>query len=87
MRDHFGLIFVVLMASGVLCILASLGVLGCLYNSHAVAIADDIEYFASFMVFVLAPAVITIVAGIWLLVTGVRIGQRTSGEPPEKKQE
>ncbi len=93
MRDRFGLIFVVLAACGTLCILGSLGVLGYLYNSHAAAIAvanpgpgDFPMYFVSFLLFVLVPALITIIEGICLLVTGIRIGQRTPAEPLGKKE-
>ena len=90
MRDRFGLIFVVLAVCGTLCILWSLGVSGYLFNSHAAAISEANKYsfpmyFFSFLLFVLVPASLVIFVGIWLLRTGIRIGQRTSAEPPEKK--
>ena len=91
MRDRFGLIFVVLAVCGTLCILGSLAVLGLLFNSHAAAmsVANPREfpvYVFTFLLFVVAPALITIFAGIWLAGTGIRIGQKTSAEPLDKKQ-
>jgi hypothetical protein len=92
MRDRIGLIFVVLVACGTLCILGSLAVLGLLFNSHAPAmsVANPHEtpvYVLTFLFFVVVPALITIFAGIWLAGTGIRIGQKTSAEPPDKKQQ
>jgi len=89
MRDRFGLIFVVLVVCGTLCILGSLAVLGLLFNSHAAAmsVANPHEfpvYVFTFLLFVVAPALITIFAGIWLAGTGIRIGQQTSAEQPVK---
>ena len=92
MRDRFGLIFVVLVACGMLCILGSLAVLGLLFNTHAEAMsvaksngAPMSTYVANFLLFVLVPALITIFAGIWLAATGIRIGQKSSAEPPDKQ--
>ena len=92
MRDRFGLMFVVLVACGTLCVLGSLTVLGLLFNSHAAAmsVANPHEapvYVFTFLLFVVAPALITIFAGIWLAGTGIRIGQKTSADPPDKKQQ
>ena len=91
MRDRFGLIFVVLVVSGTLCILGSLTVLGLLFNSHAAAmsVANPHEfpvYVITFLFFVVVPALIIILAGIWLAGTGIRIGQKTSTEPSDTKQ-
>jgi amino acid transporter len=92
MRDRFGLIFLVLVVCGTLCILGALVVLGMLFNSHALAmsVANPHEfpvYVFTFMLFVLTPALIAIFTGIWLARTGIRIGQKTSAEPPEKNQQ
>ena len=63
MRDRFGLIFVVLVACGTLCILGSLAVLGLLFNSHAEAMSVPNQggppmsrYAANFLFFVVVPA-------------------------------
>lgn len=92
MRDRFGLMFLVLLVCGTLCILGSLAVLGLLFNSHAAAVSvanphDFPVYVFTFLLFVVAPALITIFAGIWLARTGIRIGQKTSAEPPDKNQQ
>jgi hypothetical protein len=91
MRDRFGLIFVVLAVCGTLCMLGSLAVLGLLFNSHAAAmsVANPHEvptYVFTFLLFVVAPALIAMIAGIWMAGTGIRIGQKTSAEPPGQKQ-
>jgi hypothetical protein len=91
MRDRFGFIFVVLVACGTLCILGSLAVLGLLFNSHAAAMstANNHEfpvYVFTFLLFVVAPALTAMFAGIWMAGTGIRIGQKTSTEPPVQKQ-
>jgi len=90
MRDRFGLIFVVLVACGTMCILGSLATLGLLFNSHATAMSvanphDPPVYVLTFLFFVVVPALITSLAGIWLVATGIRIGQKTSAEPPDTK--
>ena len=92
MRDRFGLIFVVLAVCGTLCILGALAVLGLLFNSHALAMSEANPrgapvYVLTFVFFVVVPAVFIIFAGIWLDGTGIRIGQKTSTEPAEKKHE
>jgi hypothetical protein len=84
--------FLVLLVCGTLCILGSLAVLGLLFNSHAAAVSvanphDFPVYVFTFLLFVVAPALITIFAGIWLARTGIRIGQKTSAEPPDKNQQ
>jgi hypothetical protein len=91
MRDRFGLIFVVLVVCGTLCILDSLAVLGLLFNSHAAAMSTANNhqfpvYVFTFLLFVVAPALIAMFGGIWFVRTGIRIGQKTSTEPPDKKQ-
>ena len=92
MRDRFGLIFVVLAVCGTLCILGSLAVLGLLFNSHAAAMSmanrhEFPVYVVTFLFFVVVPAVLIMLAGIWLVGTGIRIGQKNSTEPAEKKRE
>ncbi len=89
MRDRFSFVFVVLVLCGTLCILGSLAVLGLLFNSHAAAmsVANKHEfpvYVCAFAFFVVAPALLTIFAGIWLVITGVRIGQQTSVETADR---
>jgi len=91
MRDRFGLMFVVLVVCGTLCILGSLTVLALLFNSHAAAMSvanshDFPVYVFTFLLFVVAPALITVFAGIWLARTGIRVGQKTSAEPPDKNR-
>ncbi len=93
MRDRFGLIFVLLVVCGTLCILGSLAFLGLLFNSHAVAMSvvspggsPMFVYIANFLFFVLLPALISIFAGVWMVKTGIRIGQTNTPEPPYKKQ-
>jgi hypothetical protein len=92
MRDRFGLIFVLLVVCGTLCILGSLAFLGLLFNSHAVAMsvasrggAPMSAYVVNFLFFVLLPALISFFAGVWMVKTGIRIGQTTTPEPPYKK--
>jgi len=90
MRDRFGLIFVVLMVCGTSCILGALTVLGLIFNSHAAAMSEANPhefpvYVFTFMLFVVAPAVITIFAGIWMAGTGIRIGQKTSAEETDQR--
>lgn len=90
MRDRFGLICVVLVLCGTLCILGALAVLGLLFNSHAAAmsVANPHEfpvYVVTFLFFIVAPAVLTILAGIWLAATGVRIGQKAMTVPSDLK--
>ena len=93
MQDRFGLIFVVLVVCGTFCILGSLAVVGLLFNSHAAAMSaatnsrEPPVYFLAFLLFVLVPAFIAIFAGIWLARTGIRIGQQTSADLPDKKQQ
>ena len=84
MSDRFGLIFVVLVACGTLCILGSLAALGLLFNSHAAAMSvanpghQVPTYVLTFLFFVVAPALLTSFAGIWLVAMGIRIGQKTT---------
>ena len=96
MRDRFGLIFVLLVVCGTLCILGALAFLGLLFNSHAVAMSVVSRggpmfasvakfYVVNFLFFVLLPALISIFAGVWMVKTGIRIGQTTTPEPPYKK--
>jgi len=85
MRDRFGLISVVLVVCGTFCILGSLAVLALVFNSHAAAMSVANPYgfpvyVFTFLLFVVAPALIAIVAGIWMARTGVRIGQKISAD-------
>jgi len=89
MSDRFGLIFVVLVVCGTLCILGSLAALGLLFNSHAAAMSVANPhgfpvYVLTFLFFVVAPALLTSFAGIWLVATGIRIGQ-TTAQPSAKE--
>lgn len=94
MRNLSGLIFVVLVLCGTMCILVSLAILALLFNSHALAMSEANKdykdfpvYVLTFLFFVVAPALLAIFAGIWMAGTGIRIGQTASAGPPDRQQQ
>jgi hypothetical protein len=80
MATKSAVIFVMLVLCGTICILASLTTISLLYHLHATRLAMPVEYPAlpneiAFGIFVALPSALAFLAGVVLLVIGIRSGR------------